>query len=113
MELLYVCNGEVESCKKSNCMFNGNGECMHTTDISYSRYDPPRKWDVVDGVYIEKVRDMKEKSCSTCMHKSAESIDPSITEGENRIVDCDVNELQMYSPWVDDCKHWEEAVDEG
>ena len=51
---------------------------------------------------------MKEKSCDTCIHKSAESVDP---DGE-RIVDCDINDFQMYSPWVDECKHWEKELDE-
>ena len=51
---------------------------------------------------------MKEKSCDTCAHKAAESVD----RDGSRIVDCDANELQMYSPWVDGCKHWEKAVDE-
>lgn len=49
---------------------------------------------------------MLEKSCDTCAHKSAESVDD---EG-NRIVDCDANDLQMYSPWAEDCKHWEKSL---
>ena len=48
---------------------------------------------------------MSEKSCDTCIHKSAESVDPD----GNRIVDCDINEYQMYSPWVDECVRWEKA----
>ena len=56
---------------------------------------------------------MVEKNCGTCAHRAAETIDPGIPEGEeNRMVDCDANELQMYSPWVDECKHWEKALDE-
>jgi len=51
---------------------------------------------------------MTEKSCDTCAHKSAETVDQDF----NRMVDCDANELQMYSPWVDECVHWEKAVDE-
>ncbi|MBR2684337.1 MAG: hypothetical protein IKE22_13850 [Atopobiaceae bacterium] len=47
---------------------------------------------------------MKEKSCNTCAHKSAETVD---SDGVTRMVDCEINELQMYSPWVDECKHWE------
>jgi len=43
------------------------------------------------------------KGCDTCAHKSAESVD---NDG-NRIVDCDINDLQMYSPLVDECIHWE------
>jgi len=55
---------------------------------------------------------MKDMSCGTCAHKSAETVDPSVTEGEARMVDCELNELQMYSPWADECKHWEKAVGE-
>ena len=51
---------------------------------------------------------MTEKSCDTCEHKSAESVD---ADG-SRMVDCEINDLQMYSPWVDECKHWERASDE-
>jgi len=46
-----------------------------------------------------------EKNCDTCIHKSAESEDPD----GSRIVDCDENEFQMYSPFVEECKHWEKA----
>ena len=41
---------------------------------------------------------------STCAYKAAETVE----DGE-RMVDCDLNYLQMYSPWVKDCKHWEKA----
>lgn len=51
---------------------------------------------------------MTERSCDTCAHRSAESVD---ADG-GRIVDCDANELQMYSPWSDECVHWEKARDE-
>lgn len=51
---------------------------------------------------------MTEKSCDTCIHKADESVDP---DGA-RIVDCEENDLQMYSPWVDECGHWEKALDE-
>ena len=51
---------------------------------------------------------MTEKSCDTCAYKSAESVDDN---GE-RIVDCEINELQMYSPFADECKHWEKALGE-
>lgn len=50
-----------------------------------------------------------EKNCDTCIHKSAETVDQ---DGETRMVDCDINELQMYSPWAEECKHWERALDE-
>lgn len=49
-----------------------------------------------------------ERECDTCAHKSAESVD----ENGGRIVDCDANQLQMYSPYAEDCKHWEKALDE-
>ena len=45
---------------------------------------------------------MEGKGCDTCTHKVAESID----ENGKRIVDCDINEFQMYSPIVEECKHW-------
>lgn len=48
---------------------------------------------------------MTEKSCDTCIHKADESRD----ENDGRIVDCDINDFQMYSPWVEECKHWEAA----
>ena len=51
---------------------------------------------------------MADKSCDTCAHKSAESVD----ENDERIVDCDINDFQMYSPWVSECKHWERCDDE-
>lgn len=51
---------------------------------------------------------MNDRTCDTCMYKAAESVDG---DGE-RIVDCEINELQMYSPWSDECKHWEKAIDE-
>ncbi len=51
---------------------------------------------------------MTEKTCDTCAHKAAESED----QDGNRIVDCDINDFQMYSPWSDDCKHWEKALGE-
>lgn len=47
-----------------------------------------------------------EKNCDTCEHKQAESRD----EDGNRIVDCDENELQMYSPFADECVHWEKKA---
>lgn len=48
---------------------------------------------------------MIEKNCDTCIHKAGESRD----EDDGRIVDCDINEFQMYSPWAEECKHWEKA----
>jgi len=49
-----------------------------------------------------------EKNCDTCAYKGMESEDAA---GE-RIVDCEINDLQMFSLWVDDCKHWEKALDQ-
>ena len=46
-----------------------------------------------------------DKNCDTCIHKAAESVD----ENDEKIVDCDINELQMYSPFADECRHWEKA----
>lgn len=47
------------------------------------------------------------KNCDTCAHKAAESVD----EEGRRIVDCDANELQMYSPFAEECKHWEKNAE--
>ena len=49
-----------------------------------------------------------EKNCDTCAYKGMESED---ADG-NRIVDCGINDLQMFSPWTDECKHWEKALSE-
>lgn len=49
-----------------------------------------------------------EKCCDTCIHKQDESVD---ADG-NRIVDCEANELQMFSPYAEECAHWEKAIDE-
>lgn len=51
------------------------------------------------------------KGCETCAHPGAWTEDG---EG-NRMVDCELNELQMYQPAVTDydCKHWERARGEG
>ena len=51
---------------------------------------------------------MKERSCDTCIHKTAESRGPD----GHRIVDCEINEFQMYSPFAEECRHWEKTVDE-
>jgi len=48
-----------------------------------------------------------EKNCGNCKHKAAESRD----EEGKRIVDCDINFRQMYSPWAEECKHWESHDD--
>lgn len=47
--------------------------------------------------------DKTEKNCDSCAHKAAESVD----DQGNRIVDCDANDLQMYSPFAGECVHWE------
>ena len=48
---------------------------------------------------------MTEKNCDTCAHKAAESAD----EDGGRTVSCDINELQMYFPFAEECVHWEKA----
>ena len=50
---------------------------------------------------------MEERNCDTCAYKGMESKD----EDGNRIVNCDANELQMFSPFAEDCVHWEKSVD--
>lgn len=50
---------------------------------------------------------MAEKSCDTCAHKAAESKDMN----GNRIIDCEVNEFQMFAPFAEECVHWEKSVD--
>lgn len=47
------------------------------------------------------------RECDTCAYKEAESVD---ADG-GRIVDCELNELQMYAPYADDCEHWEKSPD--
>lgn len=51
---------------------------------------------------------MTDKNCDTCAHKGMESKD---MDG-NRIIDCEANLLQMFSPFADECKHWEKALEE-
>ena len=51
---------------------------------------------------------MEERSCDTCAHKAAETAD----ENGKRMVDCDINGFQMYSPFAEECKRWERAVAE-
>ena len=47
------------------------------------------------------------KSCDNCAHKGMLSED----QDGNRIVDCDINEFQMFAPFSTDCIHWEKALD--
>ncbi len=35
-EILYLCDGELEECKKSNC-YKNNGSCNHTSDIRHAK----------------------------------------------------------------------------
>lgn len=35
---LYVCDGDVPTCAKSFCCYNGSGECQHTSDKEHARY---------------------------------------------------------------------------
>ena len=51
---------------------------------------------------------MTEKSCDTCMHKAAETVD----QDGARMVDCELNEMQMYSPFASECKHWEKSLEQ-
>ncbi len=46
---------------------------------------------------------MEAKNCDTCAYKAAESRDAD----DNRIIDCEINEFQMDSPFAEECKHWE------
>jgi len=48
----------------------------------------------------------KVEGCGTCAHTS----DMTLVD-EARMVDCDANERQMYSPYATECKHWEKAVE--
>ena len=48
---------------------------------------------------------MTEKSCDTCAYKADESVD----EEGNRTVSCDLNDLQMYFPFAEECAHWEKS----
>lgn len=58
---LYMCDGDVPGCRKTYCAFNGTGDCCHTEDKSHARYEPPRRWDVMDlgdrTVLVEKARE--------------------------------------------------------
>lgn len=45
-----------------------------------------------------------EKSCDTCAHKEMESRD----QDGNRIVECELNEFQIFAPFADECVHWEQ-----
>lgn len=51
---------------------------------------------------------MKDKSCDTCAHKTAETQD---AQG-NRMVECELNDFQLYFPFAIECKHWERRIDE-
>ena len=46
---------------------------------------------------------MTEKNCDTCAHKEMESQDAN----GNRIVDCEINEYQIFAPFAEECAHWE------
>lgn len=49
-----------------------------------------------------------DRTCDTCAHKEMDSKD---ADG-NRIVECGINEFQIFSPFAEECKHWEKAVGE-
>ena len=48
---------------------------------------------------------LKVAGCGTCEHAAAMTVD----DDGNRLVDCSANELQMYSPYATECKHWEKT----
>ena len=49
-----------------------------------------------------------EKTCDDCAYCG----DVSKDENGNVIVDCELNEFQMFSPRADECIHWEKAIGE-
>ena len=49
-----------------------------------------------------------EKTCDDCAHVNGVSMD----EDGNVIIDCELNEFQMYAPRAEECKHWEKALGE-
>lgn len=50
---------------------------------------------------------MEAKTCDTCSHKEAETKDAA----GNRMVSCELNEMQMYFPFAIECKHWEKNAE--
>ncbi len=50
---------------------------------------------------------MEQKTCDTCIHKEMDSLDSN----GNRIVDCDINEFQIFMPYAEECVYWEKNVE--
>ncbi|MBQ9005974.1 MAG: hypothetical protein IJ092_06340 [Atopobiaceae bacterium] len=71
---------------------------------------------VNDGEFVSYVRcavydwekcpfGRKVEGCGTCAHACA------MTESDGeRMVDCEINEMQMYSPYAAECWRWERAL---
>lgn len=52
----YICNGADPDCKKTACLYQGKGECMHTTNEDYALYKRhDRKYMLEHGVAWEVV----------------------------------------------------------
>lgn len=59
---LYVCDGSAGGCERTFCKFEGNGDCMHTSQEEHARYGPPRSWrQLDDSTFVEVER---EEGCS-------------------------------------------------
>jgi len=48
-----------------------------------------------------------DKTCDTCAYKTAESED----ENGDKIIECEINEFQMFAPFAEECVHWEKRDD--
>lgn len=46
------------------------------------------------------------EGCGTC----ANAVGMTLDEDGGRMVDCGANDMQMYSPYATECKHWERAI---
>lgn len=57
IEILYICDGEADGCRKSYCKYNGMGDCAHTTQREHARYKPPREFTTIgEDCFVEKER---------------------------------------------------------
>jgi hypothetical protein len=66
-EIFFICDGEVDGCKKAHCFYNGTGECKRTSNIANAKnfnHSP-------GGLYLEK--EPAEKHHNKCI--SAGSLD--------------------------------------
>lgn len=50
-----------------------------------------------------KARKSLAGGCGTCAYMAAQTVD---ADGA-RMVDCDLNPMQLYAPYADACIHWE------